>query len=573
MMKRFLSVFLAVGLIISMAIPGFAEDWRGPDHEHSYCSWVAAEPGCIEGGEEVFECDCGDRYTQALAPLGHAYEGGRCIRCGEPDPSAAAPESADGGRNAIPAQPDASAGETERSLADKTVIHFWDDPVSTDPEDAWWISYQPIISRIDYSKKKKQATVYWDVYDTDTYQKIEFKLPKNVKYYVYMTELSTGRHVQVKTTTKLKVSVPVKKPGMYAFCVRPEYVKNGVERYGIASHGWLSKIDPDENAWQKLTDVQASYYSYKDSVGKRHYWMRVNYRTDSRISALQVRYCMTRGKEKIYDGPKDIVVSEIDYERLSKGLPVELPPYEVEEGEGWKVTCELTPMRWDSQNSTYQFGKTKRTGALALKPPADWKKAAPVIVDAIDSLNGIVAVYWTHECDLPDDGNVEYQVLDGSKVLAQGMLSDFYGMANPRYGNKVTYSAMLVGIGPGKHKFAVKAVGGKKSKVKSVTLQKAGKTVIGFITSGPDAVYWYSDSEEVDHFEVGLSDVNRYLYGPVVCPRVPGRTGYWLDISKFNVDETDNLGSSRSFDVRAVDANGKTLARKTTTCDLRDYGL
>ena len=56
------------------------------DHVHDYES-VVTEPTCTEGGFTTYTCRCGDSYvSDETEPLGHAFENGTCIRCGEKDP-------------------------------------------------------------------------------------------------------------------------------------------------------------------------------------------------------------------------------------------------------------------------------------------------------------------------------------------------------------------------------------------------------------------------------------------------------------------------------------------------------
>ena len=71
---------------------------RGEPAAHEYVGQVTQEPDCTTAGEQIFTCTgCGHRYTEALEPLGHAYEasvtapdcvnGGytthTCTRCGD----------------------------------------------------------------------------------------------------------------------------------------------------------------------------------------------------------------------------------------------------------------------------------------------------------------------------------------------------------------------------------------------------------------------------------------------------------------------------------------------------------
>jgi len=55
-----------------------------PTHAHDYQAAVTA-PSCTQGGFTTYTCaECGDSYTaDHTAPLGHAWQGTRCDRCGE----------------------------------------------------------------------------------------------------------------------------------------------------------------------------------------------------------------------------------------------------------------------------------------------------------------------------------------------------------------------------------------------------------------------------------------------------------------------------------------------------------
>ncbi|MBR2572290.1 MAG: Ig-like domain-containing protein, partial [Clostridia bacterium] len=89
MKRRAMSVLLAI-VLFSTFLPPIsvpAEEWFADGHEHSYYSWVTADPTCTDEGEEAFECDCGDGYTVTLPALGHEFSNGACTRCGAPDPA------------------------------------------------------------------------------------------------------------------------------------------------------------------------------------------------------------------------------------------------------------------------------------------------------------------------------------------------------------------------------------------------------------------------------------------------------------------------------------------------------
>ena len=59
--------------------------WELP-HEHLYTATVTA-PTCTEKGYTTYNCECGDRYIDTYVDaLGHSYENGVCVRCGEKKP-------------------------------------------------------------------------------------------------------------------------------------------------------------------------------------------------------------------------------------------------------------------------------------------------------------------------------------------------------------------------------------------------------------------------------------------------------------------------------------------------------
>ena len=45
----------------------------GDGHEHSYTSSVTTEPTCTEDGVKIFECGCGDSYTESIPATGHTW--------------------------------------------------------------------------------------------------------------------------------------------------------------------------------------------------------------------------------------------------------------------------------------------------------------------------------------------------------------------------------------------------------------------------------------------------------------------------------------------------------------------
>ncbi|MBR5596233.1 MAG: hypothetical protein IKW30_02370 [Lachnospiraceae bacterium] len=51
-------------------------------HVHKYESGTVKKASCLENGEIVYECECGDKYIENQEALGHKMEQGRCQRCG-----------------------------------------------------------------------------------------------------------------------------------------------------------------------------------------------------------------------------------------------------------------------------------------------------------------------------------------------------------------------------------------------------------------------------------------------------------------------------------------------------------
>ncbi|MBR2571102.1 MAG: Ig-like domain-containing protein [Clostridia bacterium] len=115
MKRRILSLLLTAAMLTAAFLPAVtAEEWFDEEHEHAYYSYVIAEPTCTEAGEEAFECDCGDSYTEAIPALGHHFHDGVCVRCGaeESVKTAAEPESTpDAAFDETVSVGDAAAGE------------------------------------------------------------------------------------------------------------------------------------------------------------------------------------------------------------------------------------------------------------------------------------------------------------------------------------------------------------------------------------------------------------------------------------------------------------------------------
>ncbi len=62
-----------------------------PAGGHSYSSKVTTVATCTETGVMTYTCSgCTASYTRSIAATGHSYSGGKCIRCGDADPSIAA---------------------------------------------------------------------------------------------------------------------------------------------------------------------------------------------------------------------------------------------------------------------------------------------------------------------------------------------------------------------------------------------------------------------------------------------------------------------------------------------------
>ena len=55
------------------------------EHVHDYFT-VRLDPTCTEGGVIYTSCECGDEYSQTIDALGHSFENGVCLTCGEIDP-------------------------------------------------------------------------------------------------------------------------------------------------------------------------------------------------------------------------------------------------------------------------------------------------------------------------------------------------------------------------------------------------------------------------------------------------------------------------------------------------------
>ena len=118
MNRRIVSAILAAVLLSVSLLPAVsAEGWFGEEHEHSYFSYIKTDPTCTESGEEVFECDCGDSYSEAVLPLGHDFADGVCVRCGA---AAAAPENAPSDGIGLPDLPE-TAEEAIPETVEKAV--------------------------------------------------------------------------------------------------------------------------------------------------------------------------------------------------------------------------------------------------------------------------------------------------------------------------------------------------------------------------------------------------------------------------------------------------------------------
>ena len=56
-------------------------------HKHSYTETVTKPATCLEKGEKIFSCSCGDSYTETVEALGHDVVDGTCSRCDYVEPS------------------------------------------------------------------------------------------------------------------------------------------------------------------------------------------------------------------------------------------------------------------------------------------------------------------------------------------------------------------------------------------------------------------------------------------------------------------------------------------------------
>ncbi|MBQ7604166.1 MAG: hypothetical protein IJU75_04365 [Clostridia bacterium] len=96
------------------------------DHtEHSAFRIETVAPGCVTFGRERTVCaDCGMIiYSLPLSPLGHVFDAGRCVRCGEPDAEYVRAEESD----------DTATQELTETAAD-TVTAPGTDPVPEPPD-------------------------------------------------------------------------------------------------------------------------------------------------------------------------------------------------------------------------------------------------------------------------------------------------------------------------------------------------------------------------------------------------------------------------------------------------------
>lgn len=67
-MRKFLASLVSILMVV------FFVACTGVDsHTHDYTAVVTSEATCTEAGVITYTCDCGDSYTEAVAPLGHNY--------------------------------------------------------------------------------------------------------------------------------------------------------------------------------------------------------------------------------------------------------------------------------------------------------------------------------------------------------------------------------------------------------------------------------------------------------------------------------------------------------------------
>lgn len=77
-MKK-LKVYLIPVLILAAML--FLASCDSGKHEHQYGSEITAAANCTARGVITYECECGDSYTEAIAPLGHDFSENTCKIC------------------------------------------------------------------------------------------------------------------------------------------------------------------------------------------------------------------------------------------------------------------------------------------------------------------------------------------------------------------------------------------------------------------------------------------------------------------------------------------------------------
>ena len=82
-------------------------------HVHQYEESITKKPSCTQEGEVLFQCSCGDAYTEIAEATGHDVKNGRCQQCGYADATETPKEDAPTGDTGNTQPPsDAPTGDT-----------------------------------------------------------------------------------------------------------------------------------------------------------------------------------------------------------------------------------------------------------------------------------------------------------------------------------------------------------------------------------------------------------------------------------------------------------------------------
>ena len=74
-------------LLAACAVLCMAGAFASCSHEHKFGEWVTVtEATCTKGGVRERTCRCGEREAETIDALGHDYQNGVCMRCGEEQP-------------------------------------------------------------------------------------------------------------------------------------------------------------------------------------------------------------------------------------------------------------------------------------------------------------------------------------------------------------------------------------------------------------------------------------------------------------------------------------------------------